>query len=153
VSVEFGVQVPQMFLFGHMSDAKVIHNIVTNTGLAGCASRLNGAGSEAAFTWIGLGTGTTAAAVGDTTLETDITTGGGERSDATPSRVTTTVTNDTARLIETFNFTSTFAVTESGVLNAGASGVLLSRQVFSAINVDNDDSLEITWDHVFTRPA
>jgi hypothetical protein len=49
------------------------------------------------------------------------------------------------QLIVTFNFTGTFAVTESGVLNAGAAGDLLSRQVFSAINVVNGDSLQVTW--------
>src|SRR3989338_3066540 len=61
------------------------------------------------------------------------------------SRVTTDVTNDTAQLVLTFNFTASFAVTESGVLNAASVGVLLARQTFSAINVANGDSLQVTW--------
>lgn len=138
------VKVP--LLFGSWKQKMVIQNLVTNAGKAGAASRLNGAGSEAAFTYIAIGTGTTAAAAGDTTLETEITTGGGERASATASRVTTDVTNDTARLVNTFNFTSTFAVTEAGVLNAASSGVLLNRQVFTAVNVVNGDSLQITID-------
>lgn len=121
-------------------------NLITNAGMAGVASRINGAGSEAAFTYIAIGTGTTAADATDTALETEITTNGGERASASASRTTTDVTNDTSRLVNTFNFTGSFAVTESGVLNAGASGVLLCHQVFSAINVTNGDSLQVTWD-------
>jgi hypothetical protein len=133
------------FLLGKWSESKLVANLMTNAGFAGMASRCNGAGSEAAFTYIGIGTGTTAANVADTTLETEITTGGGARANSTASRVTTTVTNDTAQLVNTFTFTAGFAVTESGVLNAASSGVLLCRQVFSAINVVSGDTLQITW--------
>lgn len=134
------------FLFGTWSDSRIYSNLITNAGFAGVASRINGAGSEAAFTYIGIGTGTTSPVVGNTALETEITTGGGARASATASRTTTDVTNDTATLVHTFNFTSSFAVTESGVLNAASSGVLLGRQTFSAINVVNGDSLQVTWD-------
>ncbi|HEY0141287.1 MAG TPA: hypothetical protein VGF48_10345 [Thermoanaerobaculia bacterium] len=120
-------------------------NLVTSAGKAGIASRINGSGGEAAFTYIAVGTGTNAAAAGDTALQTEITDSGLARANATASRTTTTVTNDTAQLVQTFTVTGTKAVTESGVLNAGASGTLLARQVFSAINVVNGDSLQITW--------
>lgn len=139
----YGLRIP--FLTGMPTMSLNISNLVTNAGMAGMASRANGAGSEAAFTYIAIGTGTTAAAATDTALQTEITTGGGARASATASRVTTDVTNDTAQLVNTFSFTSSFAVTESGVLNAASSGVLLARQVFSAINVANGDSLQITW--------
>ena len=119
-------------------------NLITNAGFAALASRLNGAGSEAAFTFIGIGTGTTAANVSDTALESEITTGGGSRAAATASRVTTDVTNDTAQLVLTFNFTASFSVTETGVLNAASSGTLLNRQVFTAVAVTSGDSLQIT---------
>lgn len=132
-------------LFGHWSNRRVIENLVTNAGFAGVASRINGSGSEAAFTYIAIGTGTTAAAATDTALQTEISTGGGSRAAATASRVTTTQTNDTAQLQLTFNLTSTFAITESGVLNAASTGTLLARQVFSPVNVVNGDSLQITW--------
>lgn len=135
---------------GSFVNSLVISNLVVNAGLAGIASRINGAGAEAAFTYIALGTGTTAAAAGNTALETEITTNGGERASATASRVTTTVSNDTAQLVNTFNFTGTLAITESGVLNAASSGTLLARQVFSAINVGNGDSLQVTWKFAVT---
>jgi len=134
----------QPFL-GRWSDRRVIRNLVVSAGKAGIASRINGAGGEAAFTYIALGTGTNAAAAGDTTLQTELSTSGLSRANATASRVTTTVTNDTAQLVNTFSVTGPQAVTESGVLNAASVGTLLARQVFSAINVVNTDSLQITW--------
>jgi hypothetical protein len=122
-----------------------VANLVTSAGKAGIASRINGSGGEAAFTYIAVGTGTTAAAAGDTALQTESSTNGLSRANSTASRVTTTVTNDTAQLVNTFSVTGTVAVTESGVLNASSVGTLLARQVFSAINVVNGDSLQITW--------
>lgn len=121
-------------------------NLVTNAGKAGVASRINGSGGEAAFTYLAIGTGTTAAAVGDTTLQTEITTGGGARAAATASRTTTDTTNDTARLVYTWTFSSSFAVTEAGALNASSAGTLLNRQVFTAVNVVSGDSLQVTVD-------
>lgn len=133
------------FILGNWQNFKTVSNLITNAGFAGAASRINGADSEAAFTYIAVGIGTTAANVANTTVETEITDSGLARAAATASRVTTTQTNDTAQLTKTFSVTGTKAVTESGVLNAAASGVLLCRQVFSAINVVNLDSLTITW--------
>lgn len=130
---------------GHWSTSLNIHNLITNAGFAGVASRINGSGGEAAFTYIAVGTGATAADVSDTTLQTEITDSGLARVAATASRVTVDVTNDGARLTTTFSVSGTKAVTESGVLNAGSSGTLLARQVFSAVNVVNGDSLAVTW--------
>ena len=130
---------------GSWGNSRNIKNLVTNAGFAGVASRINGAGAEAAFTYIAMGTGAVAAAVTDTTLGTELSTLGLSRANSTASRVTTTQTNDTAQLLNTFTVTGTAAVTESGVLNAASTGVLLCRQVFSAINVVNGDSLQITW--------
>lgn len=130
---------------GKWASSMNIHNLITNAGAAGVASRINGSGAEAAFTYIAVGLGTTAAAVGNTTLESEIVDSGLARVAATASRVTTDVTNDSARLTTTFSVSGTKAVTESGVLNASSAGVLLARQVFSAVNVVNGDSLAVTW--------
>ncbi|MCL5436059.1 MAG: hypothetical protein M1275_03180 [Patescibacteria group bacterium] len=139
----YGLRIP--FLTGHWVGAMTIKNLVTNAGFAGVASRINGAGSEAAFTYIAVGTGTNSATATDTALQTEVTGSGLARVSATASRVTTTVANDTAQLQTTFSVTGTVAVTESGVLNAASTGTLLCRQTFSAINVVNGDSLQITW--------
>lgn len=130
---------------GTLAFSRNISNLVTNAGLAGIASRINGSGGEAAFVYIAVGTGATAASATDTTLQTETSTNGLGRTSSTASRVTTTQTNDTAQLVNTFNATGAVAVTESGVLNASSSGTLLCRQTFSAINVANGDSLQVTW--------
>lgn len=120
-------------------------NVITNTGLAEVAGLINGA-TSGAFDRLAIGTGTTAAAAGDTALESEITTGGGARAqDSSPTRSTTTQTNDTAEVNYEWTFTASFSVTEAGVLDAAAAGVLLCRQTFSAIAVVNTDKLEITW--------
>lgn len=139
----YGLQIP--YLTGNWALSRNISNLVTNAGFAGVASRINGADAEAAFTYIAVGTGTGAAAAGDTTLGTETAASGLTRAAGTASRVTTTQTNDTAQVTKTFTVTGTVAVTESGLLNASSVGVLLARQVFSAINVVNGDSLTITW--------
>lgn len=125
-----------------------IGNLVVDAGKAGVASRINGAGGEAAFTYVGIGIGVTAAAAGDTALQTERDETGAANTNhksGTASRVTTDVTNDTAQLVATFNFTASLAVTEAGMFNASPNGVMLARQVFSAINVVNGDSLQVTW--------
>lgn len=138
------------FLLGNWSGQKLFSNLVTNAGKAAVASRINGDGAEAVFDEIGWGTGTTGAAAGDTALEAEKDAGGGASTthvigDATASRVTTDVTNDTARLVGTSTATGTIAITESGVFNANTAGTLLARQVFSAINVVSGDSIQFTW--------
>ena len=134
----------QNFLTGRWVTELHRSNLITSAGLAGVASRINGSGAEAAFTYLAIGIGTTAAAVGNTTLESEITTNGGQRAAATASRATTDVANDTARLVLTYTFTGSFAVTEAGALNASSNGVLLNRQVFTAVNVVSGDTLQIT---------
>jgi len=134
-------------LFGKLVDKMVISNLITTAGVAGIAARINGSGSPAAYTYIALGTGSTAAADANTQLENEITTSGGARASASVSVVTTDTAGDTAQLQNTFSFTTggTFAITESGVLNAASAGTLLARQVFSAINVVSGDSLQVTY--------
>jgi hypothetical protein len=132
------------YLFGAWSNQKVVANLVTNAGKASCAGLLTGDVVNY-FDYIAVGTGTTAAAVTDTALETETATSGLSRAASTNSRVTTDVTNDTAQFTKTFSVSGTVAVTESGVLDASSTGTLLARQTFSAINVVNGDSLTITW--------
>jgi len=134
-------------LFGVFSSSMIVSNLITTTGVAGVAARINGSGSPDAYTYIALGTGTDAAADANTQLQTEITTSGGARANSAVSVVTTDTAGDTAQLQNTFSFTTggTFAITESGVLNAASTGTLLARQVFSAINVASGDSLQVTW--------
>lgn len=130
---------------GNLIEERTYKNVLTKTGFAAMAGLFGNVDSQNPFQYIAIGTGTTTETADDTALENEITTGGGERGSATVSRVTTTNTNDTCQLVKTFNFTSSFAVTESGVFNASSGGVMASRKTFSAINVASGDSLQITW--------
>ena len=125
-------------------------NLVTSAGKAAVAGLVGNTGSVGAFTYLAVGTGTTAAAVGDTALGAEITTNGLARAAATVSRVTTSVTNDTLQLTYTWTATGASAVTELGALNAASSGTLLGRQVFSAINTSNGFSLTLTYRFQFS---
>ena len=88
-----------------------------------------------------IGTGTTAAAVGDTTLVTE--TG---RVVFTSSAVTT---NDIAYVGDFPAGTGTGSITEAGILNAASAGTLLNRTTFSAVNKTASDALKITWTVTF----
>lgn len=130
---------------GFVKEGRVVHNLITSAGKAGAASRINGSGAEAAFTYLAIGTGVGAAAVGDTTLGTELASLGLSRANATASRVTTSVTNDTAQLAYSWTASGSAAITEAGILNAASTGTLLSRQVFSAVNVVNGDGFTLTY--------
>jgi hypothetical protein len=132
-------------LFGHYAQSKLVMNKVVNAGLALAAGLLNGSGSPTTPTYIALGTGATGVQATDTTLGTEITLHGLARAAATVSLQTTTVTNDTAQWLKSFSVTGTDAPTESGVFNASSNGTMLCRQTFSAINVANGDTLQVTW--------
>lgn len=131
---------------GVVIDEREFPNLIVNAGLAAAAGLLIATGHTNAFDYLAIGTGTTAAAAAQTALVTEISTGGGSRALATLSRVTTTATNDSARLVKTFTFTSSFAVTEAGVFDTAVTGgTMLCRQTFTAINVVNTDTLALTY--------
>ena len=121
-------------------------NGITNAGMAEVAGLILTDVGGTAFDYIAIGTGTTPFDPTQTALVTEI-----KRKAGTGSRVTTTVTNDTAQLVTTFSsadtLSGTSAVTESGVFNAATAGTMLCRQVFSALNINWDagDTLQVTW--------
>jgi hypothetical protein len=143
----YGLRVPGL---GHYGSALCQKNLIVSAGKAGMASRLNGDGSEAAFTYLALGTDNTAAAAGNTTLGAEIVDSGLARAAATASRTTTTVTNDTARLTKTFSVTGTKALVEIGAFNAASNGTMLGRSVFSVINVESGYTFIATYDFVIS---
>ena len=114
---------------------------LTNTGFAGVALLMAG------IDYIGLGTGTTAAAATDTTLETETSATGLARAQGTVSQETTTVTDDTHQVVKTFTNSSagTVAVTEAGIFADASGGIMYDHQVFSAVNVEVGNSLQVTY--------
>ncbi len=134
----------EQFRSGKRILKRTYHNVVTNAGKAVDAGLFNGV-LTTTFTRIALGVGTAAATTGDTALGSEITTSGGARNTATATRVSTAVSNDTAQLVQTWAFTGSFAVTESGIFDSATAGDMATRQTFSAVNVVSGDSLQVTW--------
>lgn len=123
---------------GSVKQELTVDNLVVDVGLAYIASRMKDA-TATAMTHMELGTGSTAAAAGNTTLETIIS---GSRTALT----STTVTSNAVAYVASFAAgTGTGAVTEAGILNAASGGTLLCRTVFSTVNKGASDSMTITW--------
>ena len=120
---------------GNVKDQRKVNNLVVDTGLAYIADRMADA-AESAMSHMAVGTGSTAAASGDTTLETEA---------GRVALTSTTQTNEDVVYVATFSAgTATGALTEAGILNAASGGTLLCRTVFSTVNKGASDSLQIT---------
>jgi len=111
---------------------------VTDAGRAEAAELIIGSGT--AFSNIAVGTGTTAFAATSTELNDEY-----SRDTATTSTDTTDTTGDTSKFVNTFSFTESKAITETGVFNHAATGDMIAAQTFSAVNVASGDTLEITY--------
>lgn len=121
---------------GNIKQEVVIPNLVVTVGKNFIASRMKDA-TATAMTHMAIGSGTTAAAVGDTTLGTEL---------GRVALTSTTVTTNNVAYVATFPAgTGTGAVTEAGLFNASSAGTLLCRTVFSVINKGAADTLGITW--------
>ena len=111
------------------------NNLVVTAGKNWVADRMNNA--KAVMTHMALGTGTNAAAVGDTTLQTEI--------DRNALTSTTVSTNTIAYGCTWAAGDGTGAITEAGLFDAASTGDMLARTVFSVVNKGASDSITITW--------
>lgn len=110
-------------------------NLVVTAGKNWVADRMNNANTV--MTHMAVGTGTNAAAAGDTTLQTE-----NDRNALT----STTVTNNAVAYVATWAAgDATAAITEAGIFDAASSGDMLARTVFSVVNKGAADSMTITW--------
>jgi len=111
---------------GNIKDQREVDNLVVSAGLDYIASRMKDA-TATAMSHMALGSGTTAAAAGDTDLESVL--GSREALDST------TVTDNTVQYVASFEAgDATGAVTEAGIFNASTAGSMLCRTVFSVVN-------------------
>ena len=125
--------------------------VLTSAGKAIVTNRIKGAGTEPVFVAIGSGAGT--AAVADTILFTEFTTGtdpGYARASGTSTQQTTTVTNDTYQVIGTLTAGGAIAVTNAGTFDALTVGNLFIHGDFATVNLVNGDSLQLTVKVQFT---
>lgn len=121
---------------GNVKHEEEVKNLVVTTGKNFIASRMKDT-TAGAMSHMAIGTGTTAAANGDTALETEA---------GRVALASTTVTDNAVAYVATFPAgTGTGAITEAGLLNAGSGGTLLCRTVFPVITKGAADTLGITW--------
>lgn len=121
---------------GKIKEQKKVKNLIVTTGVNYIADRMADA-AEGAMSHMAVGTGSTAAAAGDTTLGTEA---------GRVALTSTAQTNEDVVYVATFGAgTGTGALTEAGILNASSGGTLLCRTVFSTVNKGANDSLQITW--------
>lgn len=121
------------------------HNITVNAGIAQSVLLCFGQGGTA-FGYIGVGIGTVAPAATDTALTSEV-----QRTLASITITTTSVTNDTAQLTGGFLFSSTYSVTECGVFNSVGvgTGVMLGHVLFgTTYAVLVGDQLNVTWNEI-----
>jgi hypothetical protein len=120
-------------------------DVYANAGKAITTNRIKGSGTEPNFGAIGTGAGT--AAITDTTLFTEVET----RVAGTSTQQTTTVTNDTYRVVSTLAITATRAITNAGLFDASTSGNLFVKSDFATINLVNGDSIQLTFNLKLAR--
>jgi hypothetical protein len=126
---------------GEVKDTREIKNLVVTTGKTFIAAAMlkTTTNSPAAMTHMELGTGTTAAAAGDTALQAAI---AGSRVALGSATSSTNVVTYTASFPAG---TGTGAVTEAGIFNASSAGTMLCRTVFSVVNKGAADAMSVTW--------
>ena len=124
-------------------------NGITNAGFAELANLAGNVSSPTAFTYLAVGTSTTAFAASQTALQAEITDTGLARAAASVTIQTTTVTNDTLQLVHTWTATGSKTVEEVGIFNAASSGTMLGRALTTTKALTEDDTLAITYQVVF----
>ena len=123
---------------------EVVHqcdNLVVTAGKNWVASRFKDGSIPDEMSHMALGSGSAAAAAGNTALGTELassrivlTTDGGTVSNATVQYDATWTSSHGA-----------YAIEEAGIFNAASGGTMLARTVFAIINKGTDDTVTISW--------
>lgn len=121
---------------GKLKEQREINNLVVSAGLNYICSRMKDA-ADTAMGYMAVGTGSTAASAGDTTLGTE----------ADRNAVNSiTVSSNTIEYVASWAAgDATAALTEAGIFNAASAGTMLARVVFDTVNKGANDTLTITW--------
>jgi len=123
---------------GSVKQEETVDNLVVTAGKVFIASRMAGT-SSAVMSYMAIGTGTTAAAVGDTALQSQ---------SAIVALTSTTPSSNTVVYVASFPAgtpATLTAITEAGIFNASSAGTMLCHTVFAAVNKDVGDTMQITW--------
>lgn len=131
---------------GQLKLRKDVDNLVVTVGKNFLATWLSTVSQSTVFMpYIGLGTGTNAPSLSDTSLQTEFSGGGYSRGLGSVSSSMNVYQN-----MATFGpGNATGAITEAGLFTAVTSGTMFSRQTFSVINKGSGDTLQVTWQLTF----
>ena len=125
---------------GKIKERFETENLVVTSGRQHIANQLSGL-TQAAMSYMAIGSGTTAQVIGDTSLETEI-------SRKVFDSKTQGAGADANKIIYVTEWTpgeGTGAITEAGILNAATAGTMLCRTTFAVKNKEAGDSLTLTW--------
>ena len=131
---------------GTVKDERHVYNVVTLSGKGSVSALILKDIGGSAFDAIAIGIDTAAATNTQTALGTEY-----AKVACVGTQTTVTSTNDTAQLVGSFAFTGAAAITEAGIfdLTATATGVMLARQTFAALNATSGDTLAVTYKVTF----
>lgn len=123
---------------GELKAERHVANLVVDTGENHIADQLSSSPGQGAMSHMAIGTGSTAAAFDDTTLESET------------DRNALTSRTDSGNVV---TYVGTWAagdgtnsgLREAGIFNAGSNGTMLARAVYSNIDKQAADTLTITW--------
>jgi hypothetical protein len=119
------------------------HNLRTNAGADAQSSQMGNTSAQAAScNYIAVSNDGTAPAATDTTLAAEIATNGLNRQQGAYAH-----TNGTASFTiqKVFSATNTQASQKTGLFNASSSGTLCFENTYTAVTVNNGDTLTVTW--------
>lgn len=122
---------------GSRKSFREVENLITTVGRNAITDQLLATPAIVKPTHMAVGTGTTAAAVGDTALVTEA------------ARVALTSKSRSGNVLTLVGDyaagTATATLTEAGCFNAATGGDMYSRSVFAGIPKGANDTLKITW--------
>ena len=123
---------------GELKDERKVHNLVVTAGKNHIAGRLSSSPGQNAMSHMAIGTGSTAAAAGDTALGAE-----------TDRNATTTITDSGNVVTYVGDWAAgdgtNSALREAGIFNAASVGTMLARVVYANIDKGASDTLKITW--------
>ena len=123
---------------GELKDERKVHNLVVTAGKNHIADRLSSSPGQNAMSHMAIGTGSTAAAAGDTALGAE-----------TDRNATTTITDSGNVVTYVGDWAAgdgtNSALREAGIFNAASVGTMLARVVYANIDKGASDTLKITW--------
>ncbi len=134
---------------GKVRDSWKVDNLITSAGKAQIAL-LIGDAAAVPFTYMAVGTSSTATNVSQTALGAEITDTGLSRAAGTVSRVTTSVTNDTYQITHTWTASGSKTLEEVGLFNANSSGTMLGRALTTTKTIVNGETFTATYSVQFS---